>query len=324
MLIRLTLICCCIALTTWGQAAIETPAAEADPALVKKVTRLNKQLAEIHSKQAALRTEQHNVEQALADLKQQQLAQEKKLQQDVTAFHDLTRKLVRLANRPQEAHALNAIIQQENVRPGLWQQLHQGIDTKLNDQRETLAALLATYQQQTATAEQLATLEKSLATERQTLQRLRQKYLKTLKIQDADLAKELNTLPTVAVTKLNLKPAATANGHILPIAGVLISSPKTGIVIQGTPGAAVPAQHAGTVLFSGPFRDFGHLLILRIADQTQLIYGGLTGVSVKVGDQITPATTLGFLPNTATPQLYLAAHHRGRTVKPEKWLPKTP
>jgi septal ring factor EnvC (AmiA/AmiB activator) len=100
------------------------------------------------------------------------------------------------------------------------------------------------------------------------------------------------------------------------------ASSRNGIQLSLAEGQTVRAVHDGIVAYAGPFAGYGTLLIVDHGDQAYSLYGYLAGVSVKKGDRVEPATTVGLTGRdlAGNPSLYFELRVDGAPVDPLQWL----
>ncbi|UTW59733.1 peptidoglycan DD-metalloendopeptidase family protein [Kordiimonas sp. SCSIO 12603] len=96
-----------------------------------------------------------------------------------------------------------------------------------------------------------------------------------------------------------------------------------GIKIETRLGAQVVAPYEGKIVFAGPFRDYGQLLIIEHAGGYHSLLAGLDELSGAVGQWVLTGEPLGTMAlSDETDQLYLEMRHKGRAINPEPWLQK--
>ncbi len=140
-------------------------------------------------------------------------------------------------------------------------------------------------------------------------------------------------------------PFAEARGLLpRPVAGVTIRSfgdpdgvggTARGISISTRPGAVVTSPADGWVVFAGPFRSFGRLLIINAGDGYYLLLAGMDRISVDVGQFVLagePVATMGGPASSAAavgaveserPVLYIEFRKDGGSVDPAPWWAKS-
>jgi septal ring factor EnvC (AmiA/AmiB activator) len=97
-------------------------------------------------------------------------------------------------------------------------------------------------------------------------------------------------------------------------------SPGLGIATQ--PGSQVVAPRDGEVVFAGPFRSYGQLLILEHAGGYHSLLSGFSRLDCEVGQHVRAGEPLGRTADDAEEAtiLYMELRHDSRPVDPEPWL----
>lgn len=116
-----------------------------------------------------------------------------------------------------------------------------------------------------------------------------------------------------------------------PVAGVLTSPygkrwgrMHDGIDIGATQGSAIHAAADGQVLFAGPQRGYGNLVIVRHRCQVTTVYAHAHRTLVRVGQPVSAGQTIALVGQTghATgPHLHFEVRHGIRPVDPHRLLP---
>ena len=124
-------------------------------------------------------------------------------------------------------------------------------------------------------------------------------------------------------------------GFALPAEGAIVRNFGTptapgvtarGLSISVRPGGPVVAPFAGKVVFAGPFRHYGQLLIIAHGEGYHSLLAGLGRIDAAIGRWVMagePVGTMSSSPETR-PQLYLDLRHNGRPVNPSPWLATGP
>ena len=119
----------------------------------------------------------------------------------------------------------------------------------------------------------------------------------------------------------------------LPVSGKLLSRPETirkntesgreGAYILTRAQTLVTAPYDAQVLYSGPFRDYGNMLILGVGKNYHLLFAGLSVISVDVGQVILAGEPVGQIipePLTNTPKtLYMEIRYKGQPQDALSW-----
>lgn len=116
----------------------------------------------------------------------------------------------------------------------------------------------------------------------------------------------------------------------LPVPGRIVSAfgaakdgaPSDGVTVTSRPGASVIAPQGGTVVFAGPFKGLGKLLIIEHRGAYHLLLAGLARIDASIGEKVLAGEPVGVMPTTgpADPTLYMELRRKGRPVNPTPWL----
>ncbi|HZZ60337.1 MAG TPA: peptidoglycan DD-metalloendopeptidase family protein [Roseiarcus sp.] len=158
-----------------------------------------------------------------------------------------------------------------------------------------------------------------------------------VKAENARAAQSARLAPEIAF--------ADAKGRIpLPVAGTVLKtfgSPdgfggiEHGVSLATLPGAVVSAPADGSVLFSGPYRTYGQLLIINAGGGYYLLLAGMDHINVATGQfvlmgepvgamgegitRMAAATTVG----ATRPVLYIELRKDGTAIDPGPWWAKS-
>lgn len=119
-----------------------------------------------------------------------------------------------------------------------------------------------------------------------------------------------------------------------PVTGTVVKAfgdpgdagPATGVSYQTPPAARVVAPCGGRVVFAGPFRSYGVLLILDCGGGYHFVLAGLDHLDVQVGRPVQPGEPVGVMPSWdprtpgARPSLYVELRHSGAAINPAPFL----
>jgi septal ring factor EnvC (AmiA/AmiB activator) len=157
---------------------------------------------------------------------------------------------------------------------------------------------------------------------------------------DPGAAGEVATAQPAALLRLDRPaeirafPAAKAS-LVMPARGQVVarygerasSGPSSkGLVIATRPAAQVVAPFDGQVVFQGPFRGYGEILILEHAGGYHTLLAGLTRTDTVVGQWLLagePVGVMGPAPGgnaAVSPELYVELRHDGQPINPLPWL----
>jgi septal ring factor EnvC (AmiA/AmiB activator) len=94
-----------------------------------------------------------------------------------------------------------------------------------------------------------------------------------------------------------------------------------GLTFETRAGAQVIAPFDGRVLFSGPFKGYGQILIIEHGDGYHSLLAGLDRVQGVVGQWLVAGEPVGLMAGgDAKPHLYLELRHDGQPINPLPWL----
>jgi septal ring factor EnvC (AmiA/AmiB activator) len=129
-----------------------------------------------------------------------------------------------------------------------------------------------------------------------------------------------------------------------PVAGTVIGRgggpgapmPNEGLSLDAIPGATVVAPFDGRILYVGPFRDLGRVLIIRHDRRYYSVLVGLGRADAKLGDWVLAGEPVGAMPDIPSPRsgaeareaqesdpgrsLYYELRRDSRPVDPQPWL----
>jgi septal ring factor EnvC (AmiA/AmiB activator) len=96
-----------------------------------------------------------------------------------------------------------------------------------------------------------------------------------------------------------------------------------GLTVTSRPGAQVVAPTAGSVMFAGPFRGYGLILIVEHPNGYHSLIAGLGRIDTKVGQRVLAGEPLGVMgtPSDGNPDLYFELRRNGQPINPQRGLP---
>ncbi|TIS59117.1 MAG: hypothetical protein E5W91_06520 [Mesorhizobium sp.] len=153
---------------------------------------------------------------------------------------------------------------------------------------------------------------------------------------------ELAALPVPESNRLTAAaPFSALQGQVaLPVTGRIKrrfgTDDGNGAVMLGDmvatqSGAIVTAPADGNVLYAGPFRSYGQLLILNAGDGYHVVLAGMSRISVASGQSVLAGEPVGAMGEArvastsaskngnATPELYVEFRKDGKPVDPAPW-----
>lgn len=111
----------------------------------------------------------------------------------------------------------------------------------------------------------------------------------------------------------------------LPVVGRLVTGVgeisdagvrSRGLTFAVAPGAEVVAPARGRVVFAGPFRDYGRIVILDHGNGWATLIAGLDTLSARIGDRLEQGAPLGRAGAGDEPHVTVELRRRGRPVDP--------
>ena len=145
-----------------------------------------------------------------------------------------------------------------------------------------------------------------------------------------------------------LKPEvafAEMKGRVpMPVAGTILRAfgapdglggQEHGVSVATPPGATVAAPADGSVLFSGPYRSYGQLLIINAGGGYYMLLAGMEHINVASGEFVLAGEPVGAMGDgsvrmaaaaavgAARPVLYIELRKDGTTIDPGPWWVKS-
>ena len=102
----------------------------------------------------------------------------------------------------------------------------------------------------------------------------------------------------------------------------LTGAASRGLVIETTEDAVVVAPQEGEVMYAGPFRGYGLILIIQHGQEYHTLLAGLSSIASPVGQWLAAGEPVGRMGNAGEtrPQLYVEIRRKGEPVDPQPWL----
>lgn len=95
-----------------------------------------------------------------------------------------------------------------------------------------------------------------------------------------------------------------------------------GMIIQSRLGAQVVTPYDGTVLFSGPFKSYGNLLIIEHAQGYHSLLAGLERIDAVTGQNLLAGEPVGIMSTKEASSLYIEIRKNNLPVDPLVWFEK--
>lgn len=93
-----------------------------------------------------------------------------------------------------------------------------------------------------------------------------------------------------------------------------------GITLQTRPNAQVVSIFDGKILFAGPFKGYGNLLIIEHGDGYHTLLSGLDRIDTQVGQNVLTGEPVGIMSTNTHQKLYIEFRKDGQTINPDSWF----
>lgn len=123
---------------------------------------------------------------------------------------------------------------------------------------------------------------------------------------------------------------AAAKGRLTkPVSGSLLTSygqelskgvSSKGLVFKTRPGAQVVAPYDGSVIFSGPFKGYGNLIIVEHGQGYVSLLAGMNAVDTENGQMVLAGEPVGTMPDSEAAKLYFEIRRNQRPINPAPWF----
>ena len=112
-----------------------------------------------------------------------------------------------------------------------------------------------------------------------------------------------------------------AHGKVVAAFAAAGEDRRPGISIATAPGAQVVAPDGGAIVFAGPFRRYGELLIIEHGGGYHSVMAGLARIDGEVGQRVAAGEPVGAMAGDGEGRvLRVEVRHRGEPVDPVAWL----
>ncbi len=92
-----------------------------------------------------------------------------------------------------------------------------------------------------------------------------------------------------------------------------------GITLQTRKGAQVVVPYDGRVVFAGPFRDYGLILIISHGEGYHTLLAGLSALQAVVGQTLLTGEPVGRMGGDGKRSLYIELRRKGVAINPNPW-----
>lgn len=196
------------------------------------------------------------------------------------------------------------------------EELYRSTDTE----RQALSTRLAALAAQAGDLKEL--IDKVEADRRAAAER--QKADEAARIAQGRVERERRAKDRVAAMK-SAPGMSKSGGMILPVGGDVVTrygeldklgATSRGLTIKGRSGTDVVAPLEGSVMFAGPFKGYGLILILEHAGGYHSLLAGLGRIDGQVGQHVLAGEPVGALSADGTPTMYFELRRGGQPINP--------
>lgn len=93
-----------------------------------------------------------------------------------------------------------------------------------------------------------------------------------------------------------------------------------GIIIRTRNLAQVTAPFDGSVIFSGPFRGYGNMIIIDHGEGYLTLLAGLENIDCELGQMLLAGEPVGQMPDSGESKLYVELRHHNQPINPLSWM----
>ncbi len=126
-------------------------------------------------------------------------------------------------------------------------------------------------------------------------------------------------------------PAATTKGGLsMPVAGEIIhrfgeekngADTYRGMVIRGRAGATVVAPNDGQVVFTGPFRDYGNMLLIKHSGGYISLIAGVGKLTASLNQHVNKGEPIAVMGQQKNPEAYVELRDSSaKPIDPANWF----
>lgn len=253
--------------------------------ITQRIEEIQRLEADITSKQLALKKENVRLLERREALSLTMKEQQSLLEQLHAEDLEHQQRIVRLSRASQDLQSLVATLEKEREKQRL--------------------ARLAAQQAEQERARKLAQAEKMQKSPAKT------KYA-SIKEDDA---------PALNYGNVSLPAAGKITGRYGQKKGA--NNTLRGLEITTREAAVVTSPSSGEVLFTGPFMEYGKMVIIRASARHMVLVAGLERIQCRAGQRLNKGQPLGVMGSSAQgKKLYMELRDHGKPTDPMPWLSK--
>lgn len=95
-----------------------------------------------------------------------------------------------------------------------------------------------------------------------------------------------------------------------------------GIIVKTRPQAQVISPFDGNVIFAGPFRGYGNLIIIEHGKGYLSLLAGLDSINCELGQMLLAGEPVGQMPDSSDSKLYIEIRKDNHPINPLTWIKK--
>lgn len=133
--------------------------------------------------------------------------------------------------------------------------------------------------------------------------------------------KQADVAPRLAFSAARGRLTLPVHGRIIRKYGQRdeVGTHSQGLTLLTRADAEVVAPHDGRIAFSGPFRDYGVILIIAHGEGYHTLLAGLAETYVEVGQALLAGEPVGHMGNGKNRTLYVELRRNGEAINPHPW-----
>ena len=275
---------------------------ETVPVLAKRATAIKNKLNEIYNKKKSIEQKMAQIAKNKSNLEKEHAQMRKLMTQksDVnkkikTQTVETQKKIRQLADQAKDIKELLDKLERERIA---WQKMEQA----RFEQKQRERAELEAYRR-----EQGEDIQKTSDTKSDDL----------IKFKPQDITESVKGF---AQAKGRL--SRPARGSIVVSYGEETSKGVTskGISISTRPQAQVISPYDGAVIFAGPFRGYGKLIIIDHGEGYMSLLAGMNSIDCDVGQMLLAGEPVGVMPNDGDSHLYVELRKGNKPIDPKAWI----
>lgn len=289
--------------------------------------------------------EQEQVEERLRGIEKEVAAKNAALARDREDLGLLTTVLIRLGRQPPETYFLRAGLTSDHIHRSilarsLLPRLQAGADATARDlavladlkwmageQKRLVAASRKNLQAQQAGLDELIHVRQGLISRNETQKAILRRQLATLTTEARDLRQLLSRVeppgyrPRAGKALYRQPLEKPVSGPVIRKFGSRDADGVTshGLTYRAAWNSRIVAPASGRVVFAGPFRGYGQILILQHKDGYHSFLAGFGHIDAEMGQEVSAGEPVGVLPVKGTaerPELYFEWRRNGEPVDP--------